>query len=42
MHEKPGRAVRKAGTGGQAIEYLGEWDYPLNKVQALDLYMSRR
>ncbi|WP_405476939.1 lipid II:glycine glycyltransferase FemX [Streptomyces canus] len=34
----------KAGTGGQAVEYLGEWDYPLNKVlhKALDLYMSRR
>jgi lipid II:glycine glycyltransferase (peptidoglycan interpeptide bridge formation enzyme) len=34
----------KTGTGGQAIEYLGEWDYPLNKVlhRALDLYMSRR
>lgn len=34
----------KAGTGGEAVEYLGEWDYPLNKVlhKALDLYMSRR
>ncbi|WP_042371410.1 lipid II:glycine glycyltransferase FemX [Streptacidiphilus neutrinimicus] len=34
----------KAGTGGQAIEYLGEWDYPLNKVlhRALNLYMARR
>ncbi|GGM25571.1 peptidoglycan bridge formation protein FemAB [Streptomyces fumigatiscleroticus] len=34
----------KAGSGGQAVEYLGEWDYPLNKVlhKALDLYMSRR
>ncbi|REK84654.1 peptidoglycan bridge formation glycyltransferase FemA/FemB family protein [Streptomyces inhibens] len=34
----------KAGTGGEAIEYLGEWDYPLNKVlhKALNLYMSRR
>jgi lipid II:glycine glycyltransferase (peptidoglycan interpeptide bridge formation enzyme) len=34
----------KLGTGGQAVEYLGEWDYPLNKVlhKALDLYMSRR
>ncbi|WP_326772693.1 lipid II:glycine glycyltransferase FemX [Streptomyces sp. NBC_01445] len=34
----------KAGAGGQAVEYLGEWDYPLNKVlhKALDLYMSRR
>ncbi len=34
----------KVGTGGQAVEYLGEWDYPLNKMlhKALDLYMSRR
>ncbi|WP_028801354.1 lipid II:glycine glycyltransferase FemX [Streptomyces sp. 142MFCol3.1] len=34
----------KAGTGGEAVEYLGEWDYPLNKVlhKALNLYMSRR
>ncbi|GKQ36575.1 aminoacyltransferase, partial [Streptomyces sp. A012304] len=34
----------KAGTGGQAVEYLGEWDFPLNRLlhKALDLYMSRR
>ncbi|QXE33970.1 peptidoglycan bridge formation glycyltransferase FemA/FemB family protein [Streptomyces sp. GMY02] len=34
----------KAGTGGEAVEYLGEWDYPLNKLlhKALDLYMARR
>lgn len=34
----------KLGTGGQAAEYLGEWDYPLNKLlhKALDIYMSRR
>ncbi|GAA3357513.1 hypothetical protein GCM10017744_028400 [Streptomyces antimycoticus] len=34
----------KVGTGGQAVEYLGEWDYPLNKVlhKALGPYMSRR
>jgi lipid II:glycine glycyltransferase (peptidoglycan interpeptide bridge formation enzyme) len=34
----------KVGTGGQAVEYVGEWDYPLNKIlhKALDLYMSRR
>ncbi|MCX4747647.1 peptidoglycan bridge formation glycyltransferase FemA/FemB family protein [Kitasatospora sp. NBC_01287] len=34
----------KLGTGGQAAEYLGEWDFPLNKLlhKALDLYMSRR
>lgn len=34
----------KVGTGGQAVEYLGEWDFPLNKLlhKALDIYMSRR
>ncbi|MFJ4918773.1 lipid II:glycine glycyltransferase FemX [Streptomyces sp. NPDC088725] len=34
----------KAGTGGQAAEYLGEWDYPLNKLlhKAFDLYLARR
>lgn len=34
----------KAGTGGQATEALGEWDYPFNKVphKALDLHLSRR
>jgi lipid II:glycine glycyltransferase (peptidoglycan interpeptide bridge formation enzyme) len=34
----------KVGTGGEAVEYLGEWDLPLNKVlyKAFDLYMHRR
>ncbi|MFJ9615004.1 lipid II:glycine glycyltransferase FemX [Streptomyces noursei] len=34
----------KVGSGGEAVEYLGEWDFPLNKVlhKALDFYMSRR
>ncbi|MEV5727184.1 peptidoglycan bridge formation glycyltransferase FemA/FemB family protein [Streptomyces pharetrae] len=34
----------KVGTGGEAVEYLGEWDYPLNRLlhKALDLYLSRR
>jgi lipid II:glycine glycyltransferase (peptidoglycan interpeptide bridge formation enzyme) len=34
----------KVGTGGQAAEYIGEWDFPLNKLlhKALDLYMARR
>ncbi|MEU3660178.1 peptidoglycan bridge formation glycyltransferase FemA/FemB family protein [Streptomyces sp. NPDC032940] len=34
----------KVGAGGEAVEYLGEWDYPLNKVlhKALQLYLSRR
>ena len=34
----------KVGTGGEAVEYVGEWDLPLNKplYQAFALYMRRR
>jgi lipid II:glycine glycyltransferase (peptidoglycan interpeptide bridge formation enzyme) len=34
----------KAGTGGQAVEYVGEWDLPLNRLlyKAFDVYMRRR
>jgi lipid II:glycine glycyltransferase (peptidoglycan interpeptide bridge formation enzyme) len=34
----------KIGTGGQAVEYAGEWDLPISKVlyTAFDLYMKRR
>jgi lipid II:glycine glycyltransferase (peptidoglycan interpeptide bridge formation enzyme) len=34
----------KLGTGGHAVEYLGEWDLPLSRVlySAFDLYMKRR
>lgn len=34
----------KAGTGGQAVEYAGEWDLPLRPVlyKAFDVYMKRR
>ncbi len=34
----------KAGTGGQAVEYAGEWDLPLNRpmYKAFSLYMARR
>ena len=34
----------KVGTGGEAVEYLGEWDLPLNRplYKAFDLYMARR
>jgi len=34
----------KVGTGGQAVEYVGEWDLPLNRLmyKAFDLYMRRR
>ena len=32
----------KVGTGGEAVEYAGEWDLPLNRAiyKAFDLYMS--
>ena len=34
----------KVGTGGEAVEYAGEWDLPLNRVlyKAFDTYMLRR
>ncbi|MDQ1585008.1 MAG: hypothetical protein QOH80_373 [Actinomycetota bacterium] len=34
----------KLGTGGEAVEYLGEWDLPLNRLlfTAFSLYMDRR
>ena len=34
----------KVGTGGQAVEYLGEWDLPLNRplYAAFTAYMRRR
>ncbi len=34
----------KVGTGGEAVEYLGEWDKPINPViyKAFDLYQARR
>jgi len=34
----------KVGTGGEAVEYVGEWDLPLRKAlyAAFDLYMRRR
>jgi lipid II:glycine glycyltransferase (peptidoglycan interpeptide bridge formation enzyme) len=34
----------KVGTGGEAVEYAGEWDLPLNRAiyRAFDLYMKRR
>lgn len=34
----------KVGTGGSAVEYVGEWDLPLNRLlyKAFDVYMSRR
>ena len=34
----------KVGTGGEAVEYLGEWDLPLNRALYLGFtqYMRRR
>ena len=34
----------KVGTGGEALEYAGEWDLPMNRLlyKAFDVYMSRR
>ena len=34
----------KVGTGGEAVEYVGEWDLPLNAIlyAAFDLYLKRR
>ena len=34
----------KLGTGGEAVEYLGEWDYPLSPLlhKAFQLYLARR
>jgi vancomycin resistance protein VanK len=34
----------KVGTGGEAVEYAGEWDLPLNRAiyKGFELYMKRR
>lgn len=34
----------KLGTGGEAVEYLGEWDLPLNRLlfKAFEVYLDRR
>jgi vancomycin resistance protein VanK len=34
----------KVGTGGEAVEYAGEWDLPLNRpiYKAFELYLKRR
>ena len=34
----------KVGTGGEAVEYVGEWDLPLNPLiyAAFDIYMRHR
>jgi vancomycin resistance protein VanK len=34
----------KVGTGGEAVEYAGEWDLPLNRAlyKAFEIYLARR
>lgn len=34
----------KVGTGGEAVEYAGEWDLPVNRMlyKAFELYLARR
>ena len=34
----------KVGTGGEAVEYAGEWDLPVNRLlyKAFSVYMARR
>jgi len=34
----------KVGTGGDAVEYVGEWDYPINRMlhRAFTYYLRRR
>ncbi|KAA1426851.1 aminoacyltransferase [Nocardioides antri] len=34
----------KVGTGGEAVEYAGEWDLPINRVlyRAFQMYLARR
>ncbi|MGW2030487.1 lipid II:glycine glycyltransferase FemX [Streptomyces sp. NPDC001811] len=34
----------KVGAGGEAVEYAGEWDFPLNRLlhKAFDIYLARR
>ncbi len=34
----------KVGTGGDAVEYVGEWDFPINRLlhKAFTIYLGRR
>ena len=34
----------KVGTGGEAVEYAGEWDLPINRAlyKAFQVYLARR
>jgi lipid II:glycine glycyltransferase (peptidoglycan interpeptide bridge formation enzyme) len=43
-HHLHGLLRFKVGLGGEAVEYLGEWDYPINPIlhRAFQLYLARR
>ncbi|MBS2964788.1 peptidoglycan bridge formation glycyltransferase FemA/FemB family protein [Actinocrinis puniceicyclus] len=43
-HHLHGLLRFKVGLGGEAVEYLGEWDFPVNPVlyRAFQLYLARR
>jgi lipid II:glycine glycyltransferase (peptidoglycan interpeptide bridge formation enzyme) len=43
-HHLHGLLRFKVGLGGEAVEYLGEWDYPINPLlhRAFQLYLARR
>lgn len=43
-HPEIGLIQFKVGTGGEAVAYVGEWDYPINRLlyKAFDLYLKRR
>ncbi len=34
----------KVGTGGEVVEYVGEWDFPINRLlyKVVGIYMRRR
>ena len=43
-HPEIGLIQFKVGTGGEAVAYLGEWDYPINRPihWAFNQYLKRR
>lgn len=43
-HHLHGLLRFKVGLGGEAVEYLGEWDYPISPLlhRAFQLYLARR
>ncbi len=44
QHPLVGLTRFKVGTGGEAAEYIGEWDFPLNRPlhKAVTFYLTRR